>query len=66
MDVTSMEMAIARAGRAKNELAQAIGLSSTAFWNKIRGTTEFKVSEIRALKEELGLTGDEINQIFFS
>ena len=46
-------------------LAEKLHLSYTSLKNKIRGEVEFKTTEIALLKEELGLTNEEISSIFF-
>ena len=61
-----MEMAIARSGKTKGDLAKAVGLSNVSFWKKVTGKVDFKASEIKTLVHELGLSWDEINLIFFN
>ncbi|WP_051354396.1 helix-turn-helix domain-containing protein [Leptotrichia trevisanii] len=46
-------------------LAEKLHLSYTSLKKKIRGEVEFKTTEIALLKEELGLTNEEISSIFF-
>lgn len=46
-------------------VAEKCGLTPQGFLNKRNNETEFKASEILALKTLLGLTDDETNDIFF-
>ena len=46
--------------------ASACGLTYAGFLNKLNNETEFKASEIGALKKLLQLTDAEINAIFFA
>mgnify|MGYP000850788137 CR=1 FL=1 len=46
--------------------ANACGLTYAGFLNKLNNETEFKASEIGALKKLLQLTDAEINAIFFA
>lgn len=47
-------------------LAKKCGLSAQSFYHKLDGKTEFKQSEIVAIKEALRLTSDERDAIFFA
>ena len=46
--------------------ANICGLTYAGFLNKLNNETEFKASEIGALKKLLQLTDAEINTIFFA
>ena len=46
--------------------ARACGLTYAGFLKKLKNETEFKASEIGALKKLLRLTDAEINAIFFA
>lgn len=47
-------------------LAKKCGLSTQSFYHKLEGKTEFKQSEIAAIKDALRLTTDERDAIFFA
>lgn len=50
----TLKIEILRAKTNQGELAKAIGISYNAFNNKMNGKTEFKRSEMLAIKKELG------------
>lgn len=66
MNAKEFRVAIARAGLSYRALAEALGLSDQAFYNKMNGKTEFKNSEIVKLAKVLDLSMDAVNLIFFS
>lgn len=66
MNCREFRAAIARAGLSKRAIADSLGMSEQAFYNKMNGRTEFKNSEIVKLSELLGLTMESVNLIFFS
>jgi hypothetical protein len=43
-----------------------MGLSPEGFYKKLRGESEFKVSEVSCLTEVLRLTEEQRNAIFFA
>ena len=49
MNCPELRASIARAGITNRKLAEHLGLSEQAFYNKIQGDTEFKGSEIKGL-----------------
>lgn len=65
-DTRELEAAIARSGIPKQELAQSIGVSRSAFLKKSKNETEFKATEIIALQKLLSLTDVERDKIFFA
>lgn len=66
MNRAELRAEIARKGISNKAIIEALNISEQAFYNKIKGTTEFKESEIRALVEVLGLTAEDINRIFLA
>lgn len=46
-------------------VADQLHLTYVGFMNKVNNKTEFKASEVAALKALLNLTDEETNQIFF-
>ena len=44
----------------------ALGIGETAWYQKINGNSEFKLSEIQKLRVLLDLSLEQVDQIFFS
>ena len=65
MNYPELRASIARAGITNRKLAEQLGLSGQAFYNKIHGDTEFKGSEIKCLARVLNLSMQDVNTIFF-
>ena len=65
MNCSELRASIARAGITNRKLAEHLGLSEQAFYNKIQGDTEFKGSEIKGLAKVLNLSMKDVNTIFF-
>ena len=61
-----LEIAITRAQISKRDLAKKLGISEQGLYNKLNGISEFKASEIRALTDELSLSAQERDDIFFA
>lgn len=65
LNYSEFRAAIARTGISNKVIAEKLGLSEQAFYNKMSGRSEFKNSEIVKLSELLGLTMESVNLIFF-
>ena len=48
------------------EIAQAVGISETTLYRKIRGITDFSRNEMSIIKSKLNLDTEEFEQIFFA
>ena len=48
------------------ELSRDIGISYSALYRKLRGSSSFNAIEIKKISEVLGLSNDEIFDIFFT
>jgi len=48
------------------ELSQVLGLSTSAFYRRLNGKTQFTVQEMLKCVEHLGLTEEERDEIFFA
>lgn len=57
---------VALSGLTFKELAQKIGIPYQSFNNRKAGRIEFNSSEIKALKDILNLTNDDVAEIFFN
>jgi transcriptional regulator with XRE-family HTH domain len=65
MQINELKSELARKGITIEQLAKMTKISRTALFNKIYGKTEFKVSEILAIKRVLDLSTERCNAIFF-
>lgn len=57
---------IKESGKTMVHLANAVGITREAFYKKLSGEFEFKLSEMNALVEDLRLTKEERDKIFFN
>ena len=53
-------------GLNRAEVAKGLQISAMALFNKIHNKTEFKASEIEALKQALHLSNEQRDKIFFA
>lgn len=65
-NVVALEMAIVKAKETKKNIAKKLGITEMTLFRKINNITEFKASEIVALKKMLGLSAEERDNIFFA
>ena len=65
MNSANLKAEIARAGKTNRSLAAMLDMSEQTLYNKIAGKTEFKSSEILILAQELSLSMQSVNEIFF-
>lgn len=65
LNCEELRATISRKRKTYRSLAKALGISEQALYNKLNGESDFKASEIKVLREELSLTSEEINYIFF-
>ena len=65
-DSLELDYAIKKAGLDRQKVAGLLVVSQMAFFNKIHNRTEFKASEIVALKELLNLSNEQRDRIFFA
>lgn len=66
MNYPELRAAIARAGVTNRSLSESLGISDQALYNKMRGTAEFKSSEIKKIAGVLGLSLTAVNDIFLT
>lgn len=64
MNRAELRAEIARKGISNRSIANQLGISEQAFYNKIGGVREFKESEIKKLIQILELTPERVNEIF--
>lgn len=65
-DTLELEIAIKKSGFTKRKLAEKLGISLQAFYNKLNNETEFKVSEIIKICKLLNLSNKSKEKIFFA
>ena len=63
-DTKELKTRINDSGLKLTAIAEALGLTRQALWNKIENVNEFKASEIAALADILHLTESEATNIF--
>ena len=61
-----LEIAITRSQISKRDLAKKLGISEQGLYNKLKGVSEFRASEIRTLTDALSLSAQEREDIFFA
>lgn len=65
MNHLELKAEVIRAGFSITSFAGALNMSRTAIYRKMRGTSEFKQSEIVKIKNVLNLTPEMVKTIFF-
>lgn len=66
MNVIELKVAMVRKGIKTHELAKALNLCDATMYQKLRGKSNFTISEIRDISNYLGLSVDDRERIFFS
>lgn len=51
-------------GSTQREAAKVLHLTETSFSNKANGYREFKLDEIKKLKDAYGMTWEEVEEVF--
>lgn len=65
MDYEKLKQKIDERGLKIRYIAEKLGISHEAMYNKVKGKSEFKVSEVAALAKILKLSDRDIRSIFF-
>ena len=65
-DTLELELAIKWAKLTKRKIAEDLGISEMALYNKLNNISEFKASEIRELCKKLDIKESERSNIFFN
>lgn len=65
MNTNLLRAHMALRGDTQNTLAGALGITRQALHNKMRGRSQFKQSEIRAICERYNLKPDDMITLFF-
>lgn len=65
MDLAELERIIKDKGLKKCVVADRIGTNRSSFYLKLNGEREFTQSEVKGLKDVLGLSDEQFMRIFF-
>ena len=65
MNVNELKAQMARNEKTAEQLCAALGISTSAWYRKLAGTSQFTQSELTALRRELHLDDQQTLQIFF-
>lgn len=65
-DTKALKSAIKNSGVSFTYLADTLGITRGALYKKLKNVTEFKASEIVALKKVLNLSDRQRDEIFFN
>ena len=65
MDEKKLKELIKRKGVKKKYIAEALGITPKGFCNKLNARTQFYPSEITLMAKLLGMSGQEVLDIFF-
>lgn len=65
-DTERLNQKIKDSGIKKNWISEKCGMSYNSFLNKLNNKTDFTAPEISTLKDVLGLSPQEVSDIFFS
>lgn len=64
-DSEELKNKISGSGISITFIADKLGMSRGSFYNKINNNTEFVLSEVKALREILRLSEEDVEHIFF-
>lgn len=65
-DTESLKLLIKNQGVSITRIAKALNISREGLYKKLNGETEFKASEIGAIRKLLRMTPREFDSIFFA
>lgn len=66
MQTNVLRAEMVRKGINGQKMSEAIGISESAFYRKMSGATEFTLSELKAIRDTLELSHDDVYNIFFA
>ena len=64
IDKEKLNLRIEESGLKRHFIAEQMGISYMGFYKKVKGTNEFKASEIAKLKSLLNLSSMDVDEIF--
>ena len=65
MSKNALKDKIKESGLSQEAIAAALNISRVTLNEKINGRSDFKISEVKQLKEKLNLTNEQVYSIFF-
>ena len=66
VDIARLKAQIVLRGKTAGEVTKAIGMSHGSWHNRLNGKVSFTLEEIVKLAEYLGMSKDDVMQIFFA
>ncbi|HBJ11127.1 MAG TPA: toxin-antitoxin system, antitoxin component, Xre family protein [Ruminococcaceae bacterium] len=66
IDLGALKKEIKRANMSYSDIAEKLGITRSAFSEKMSGVNDFKASQTWAIKKILNLSGEKAEQIFFT
>ena len=66
MNQTEFKVAQIRANITKEEIAKRLNINITTLYRKFNGESDFTLSELKVVKEILGLSKEDVDRIFFN
>lgn len=66
MNIDKLRDTIDKSGKTITHIANVLGITREGLYNKLNGEVEFKLSEVQLLTEDLRLTTEERDNIFFN
>lgn len=65
-DAVEFEILLLKRKKTKRQIAQSLGISISTLYTKLANISDFKASEIYKLTDELQLSREERDKIFFA
>ena len=65
MKINVIESRLKLKNMTKDDLAEKIGLSPSAIYRKLKGTSQFRLDEVSKIADVLGFTKKQTYDIFF-
>ena len=65
-NAVQFEIVLLRKGKTKKDIANVLGISLQALYNKLNNVVDFKTREVNIIVEYLKLTIEEMMEIFFA
>lgn len=66
VDLKLLEKTIRDSGLKAGSIGDTLGIGYASFWRKMHGITEFKASEMSALKDMMHMSNTLFRRIFFA
>ena len=66
INLDMLSIKIKQSGVKKIVIAKKMGITPAGLYNKLNGKRDFNATEIKGIAHAIGLTGDDILNIFFA